>query len=323
MLCYFYVIDTQWWWTKSSCLINSQIWLASLIQDTSEIALLDELLELNCNHKVHVHLLVKHDSLKLNRDEKKCAPWIVDFEPLELTTKFANTSDSKEKGGRIPRISALRKYQRQQLRKLLGQHDVLIVMDVDLLSLGPNGITLLLKEIQRLKQQPSSWDAVCAAGVECGNRYYDSYATVLYPDTFVFPRRWRYNASAIGPIENSSLILAPRPTEGLLTQVQLFNHLQSSQRGSNPVQVRSCFGGLAIYRSQVYFANECDYQLENDKPLYNLIKQKYAATHGQVCEHVVLHECLHQHQQHNNKFLIGIQPQLQTQYHANGPGVCK
>ena len=89
MLCYFYVIDTQWWWTKSSCLINSQIWLASLIQDTGEIALLDKLLKLNYKHNVVLHLLVKHDSLKLNSDEK-CAPWIVDFEPLE----FANTSDS-------------------------------------------------------------------------------------------------------------------------------------------------------------------------------------------------------------------------------------
>merc|ERR1712157_300650 len=116
---------------------------------------------------------------------------------------------------------------------------------------------------------------------------YDSFATILLPDTFLynpenrlFPViRTEENSAFLPPRANSDTLLNWLDQEG--GRVDTFTGFK------NPVPVKSCFGGLAIYRGSKFFEKECTYLVRNEATL------KYANKFQErACEHVTFHSCL-------------------------------
>ena len=58
-----------------------------------------------------------------------------------------------------------------------------------------------------------------------------------------------------------------------------YNLLSSSSSSSSLIKVDSCFGGLAIYKYDMF--DSCSYDYRHHDPPYM-----------QDCEHVLLHECM-------------------------------
>jgi hypothetical protein len=319
--------------------------------------------------------------------DQQCGAFLVMNEPWN-TSKIEN---------RIDRIASLRDVQRDSITESLRQdnhkkdsHDmnanangtngVIILFDSDLTSLDT--VDKTRRQVRRLmtprrtrtnknyqtlqSQSQSQWpdvdyDAICAAGVECGNRYYDSFATVWLPNTFLFPLRWRLFSKHAQKEENPHYIMLhpskeehvlskPRSKRGGLVQTdivswltelqqqqQLSHHTnQNSQSQQNhttgrpstsididsdlnnehePVEVRSCFGGLTLYRLDTWLNPSCRYYdpqktwTSDADPLLRYAKKSLR----RPCEHVSFHECL---RQHDSSFHIGIQPALQPNYHS-------
>jgi hypothetical protein len=179
-----------------------------------------------------------------------------------------------------------------------------------------------MKNVNRLLQSPSkfSHDAICANGMTLhapkGSEdpplrlYYDTFATVFLPDTFSFPLRDRYFRQSY-PGEDLNMI---RSENWRGNVSQMFFHswfLQNGQESeSGIVRVRSCFGGIGIYRASLYFEEQCQYALTED---INNLKMnhssimRYANKEERPCEHVVFHECL---RQYVNGFDIGVDPKM-------------
>ena len=145
-------------------------------------------------------------------------------------------------------------------------------------------------------------DVLCACGVDKGGTggYYDLFATVLLPDTFVLDLGGR--SVQARPEENSSLINGPFFSHSDL--LEWFK--KEGGDTANPVPVRSCFGGLALYRASKWLDQNCSYM--NPHPEINA---KYGATwaEGLPCEHVVFHNCL---QSVDPKVVVAVKPDLQT-----------
>jgi len=300
---------------------DGQVWLAGIIRDASteiQPQVLMTLVELNCRHDIAVHIVATRgvkeclqsyeklvDSLKYS--SQTCASFHVEKEPPHLNAANDN---------RIDRIALVRDYQRQELREIYGatvtRQDVVIIADLDLYSL-PN-VDILMKQLQ---QDINTHDAICAAGVMYRPfGYYDIFATVLLPDTFVYPLRGRMNQTAYDG-EDLSLIRS-NDLYGNFTQWDLLDYFQheSAKRSglsSSAVPVRSCFGGLTLYRASVWLEPTCTYHHVNNNTTTQL--QKYATkTSQRPCEHVVLHDCL---MHRNPAFKIAVQPSLTTEWNQN------
>ena len=195
---------------------------------------------------------------------------------------------SPPSSNRVTRIAAIRDAQRQRIRQLSHNMDVVIVADLDLRRLPPVS--------QVVQQGPHllNVDAVCAAGITLASRdelwYYDTFATVLLPDTFVHPLSRRLVPRHY-PGENTSLVRS-NYQHGSFTQGDLMRYLQQQQQqhDGSVVPVRSCFGGLAVYRAAVWLEPACQYTLP---PNHALLLQRYAShIDGVPCEHVAFHACL-------------------------------
>ena len=192
-------------------------------------------------------------------------------------------------------------------------------------------------------------DVVCAAGVTTTSKvhsltskelwYYDTFSTVLLPDTFVHPLKRRlWNKYRTG--EDRNLIRSNDQWNGNFTQADLMRYLQLKSKSNNDgtVAVRSCFGGLAAYRAVTYFSKECRYRLgdglgkgvvidkivEDDEGAEVVIGSRSNVTSSEEeerlmgyanskerrpCEHVVFHDCLMRNVHHRNTS-IAIDPRL-------------
>ena len=270
---------------------------------------------------------------------------------------------------RIERIAALRDYQRELLRPIyvdkentnsrsgngarIDQGAVVIVIDLDLAALPPPqrvlDVTQKLAGSSATDTEDNSnnfpYDAICAAGVTAASRsvrdlwYYDTYATVLWPDTYLHPLNRRLIKRHYAG-EDPSLVRSD-DRNGNWTQGDIMRYLQTAGERSEDgvVEARSCFGGMAVYRASAWFEPGCRYGADNvrrvgagsggdnDDPAAATKSDwlmRYASeVDGRPCEHVVFHDCLVRTadwdgRSNAGRSRIAIMPKLLTLWRKDG-----
>lgn len=331
---------------------NSSVWLAGIILDTASIQeqVWKSIIHLNCQHNVGIHIIAKRNvenglkkrdalydsySLEYPHPHSKCMPFIIyNQEDDQLLARSMEAVDN-----RIDRISLLRDYQRHILRKdmfsddmkNIQHHGAIILADLDLFQFP--SIDLIVDQLKLMKDPSYPHDAICAIGTtlhfDKGKRkplpfYYDTYATVFLPDTFSHPLSRRLLPHLYHG-EDPRLVRSNDQVHGNFTQADIWKYFMAKgnqHKSTGNVPVRSCFGGFALYRSNVYFKEGCQYKLKED-----IIHQHQTATDTEIdhstttilryasnkekrpCEHIVFHDCLAREQP---KFAIAVNPNLGT-----------
>lgn len=287
----------------------------------------DTLALVACSNQVHIHIVVGQNAAvavdqllhqRVQKQPKLCAPVYIE------TEHDVGIDPNALPSNRVDRIALIRDVQRQRLRQLWLQdrtsaglaQDVVVVADLDLFRLPP---------VERVLEQAGSMatssddnlDVVCAAGVTMASRqelwYYDTYATVLLPDTYVHPLKRRLVKEYFKG-ENHSLVRSDNQ-HGSFTQGDLMRYLQQQATDTGTVLVRSCFGGLSIYRATTFFEPKCSYtrQQGDEKRL-----ERYASeSDGRPCEHVVFQTCLQDHADIASPAKIAINPNLLLLWRKN------
>jgi hypothetical protein len=278
---------------------STPVWTwVGLVRDATDIpaSTWEALTAAACVHGVHVHVTVGRNAVEGQEQfqahrspDVSCAPFVVETEQdLGLVTSALPEN-------RVERIAAIRDAQRQRVRQLwyhqsnlLLDEAIIVVADLDLFRLPST--TGILEQAASLIKADSALDVVCAAGVTMAARtelwYYDTYATVLLPDTYVHPLKRRL-IPELQADEDPRLVRSDNQ-HGSFTQGDLMQYLQKQALATGTTQVRSCFGGLAIYRASTWFTETCSYSTADQSAL-----ARYASRQdGRPCEHVVFHTCL-------------------------------
>ena len=288
--------------------------------------------------------------------------------PAHIVTEDADViygTNKPRPTNRIERIAALRDYQRELLRtQYVGDDNAngisdgaVIVIDLDLAALPPpqrvvevahklscseDGMSGSGSNINS-NSPPFPFDAICAAGVTAASKrelwYYDTYATVLWPDTYLHPLQRRL-IKKYYPGEDPALVRS-NDRNGNWTQGDIMRYLQTKakeQSEHGTVDARSCFGGMTIYRASAWFEPKCSYAhgigidrgIGGSGPSSNANGaaastglMRYASeADGRPCEHVVFHDCLIRTNEHgsiasdsgvgDSKSRIAIMPKLLT-----------
>ena len=291
--------------------------------------------------------------------------------PVHIVAEDANAiygNNVSPPTNRIERIAALRDYQRELLRPLYGDEEgnagntgggvrikegaVVIVIDLDLAALPPP--QRVLDVTQKLAgssatdtedNSPFPYDAICAAGVTAASKsvrdlwYYDTYATVLWPDTYLHPLNRRLVRRHY-PGEDPALVRSD-DRNGNWTQGDIMRYLQTAGERSEfgVVEARSCFGGMTVYRASAWFEPGCRYGTDyvrgaeagagggDNDPAAATISDglmRYASeADGRPCEHVVFHDCLVRTadwdgRSNAGRSRIAIMPKLLTLWRKDG-----
>jgi hypothetical protein len=213
---------------------------------------------------------------------------------------------------------------RQYYGEALRDTSIIMLVDYDLFLLP--GTAEIVQNVNLLRNPDYEHDAICAAGVTIGisrrvseeeQWYFDTFATVLNPDTFTHPLSRRlfptYHAG-----EDIKLVRSNNQF-GSFTQADLMRYLvqEGMKSATGRVSVRSCFGGLTVYRASKYLHNDCQYFLPRDVVAQGNAStiMKYASSKDKrPCEHVVMHNCLKESLQ---RFDIAIDPSFVTQWRMN------
>ncbi len=176
-------------------------------------------------------------------------------------------------------------------------------------------------------------------------RYYDTFSTILLPNSWLHVDRERPRGSLMGEDVNTAKMnqdktlqwilregrlqpsqqpLAPqlRSVSGNNNNINNNNHgerrreTQEGQYQYQPVPVRSCFNGLTLYRADVWLEPQCRYDsYHKEDDAYLSKRYKHA------CEHIVFHECLRRVLLEREDggggegFNIAVQPDLTTLWH--------
>jgi len=293
--------------------VNHDVVLAGIIHHGAEISTnsLNFLVEVTCINKIRTHVLGADDMEILagmyNRLKDKrfpgqlCAPLMVAAQPI--ITQEQN---------RITRIVTAREYQKNSIAEqyVFSNLDkaTIILADLDVNELPPRD-QVVNNAMKMNSRAGLDVDVLCSAGKMLNpNGYYDTFATILLPDTFVYPIGGRPDLKA-RPEEDPSLIIGENfNAEQLMEWFQI-----KGGANADPVPVKSCFGGLAIYRASKWLDQRCSY-----KDLQPEVNAKYANRYDEApCEHVVLHNCL---QALDPSVVIAVQPDMHTLWHTSaGP----
>lgn len=243
---------------------------------------------------------------------------------------------------------------------------IIILVDLDLFQLPKT--SLIVQQAQLLQTTHYQHDAICAAGItmNIGSRtrngkhkhkkknnsasatisssisagemepwYYDTFATVFLPDTFSHPTKRRL-VPHLYRGEDPALVRS-NDQRGNFTQGDIYRYflqgvIKDTSLGTGTcTRVKSCFGGMAMYRAASYFEQYCQYQLQDSvrdqldqwNAHYNANANtivdidfsksiiRYANDKEQrPCEHVVFHDCLIKVT--TGTFNIAVNPLLQT-----------
>jgi hypothetical protein len=270
-----------------------------MVKSTEEVTnrVLYTLVEYNCYGGYDVRILLPgkeiaamqeryHSYTKTLGSEVACGSFLLLHEPY---TRLLGSMIYKmtHKLTRIRDISFLRDSMRQRFvadaqafLSLDSESSVVVVVDLDLKALPP--FEIMKKEIQRFRR--SDDHVACSFGrMSAPYGYYDIFATVFLPDTFVYPLEQR-EITEIYPDEDRSLIRSDSEF-GYFQQGDIYNMIaERSFNGSFPA--RSCFGGLALYKSRVYTDSTCSYSSRFED------LKRYGVENVGTCEHVTFHECL-------------------------------
>lgn len=298
--------------------VSTNIWLLSLADGKPSNDRDAELTELSCVHKIGIFILSKEDmelGSSYYHDRSGCAPIIVRNE-ASLNITLSNA------GGRIGKISHLRDVQRfilqhefQQNREMDVSNGAVIVADFDLQSWpSPQEID---DRVDKLRK--GTHDVICSNGVVIkgkDKKYYDTFATIMLPDSFLIKLEKRLFPE---PYENETkaFIRSDRKPSISLERIWRMFHKFGRKSSTGLVSVKSCFGGLAVYRADVYLESECTYQLNRDvidARDINTVMRYANKKEGRPCEHVVLHECF---RSTNSNFDIAVDPDMVTVRKSN------
>ena len=236
--------------------------------------------ELACQYNIPIHILVaKHNTNRtIHETNKYCAPvWV----ELQDTILPHNQSLSEK---RVVRLAQIRDAHRLRIRQLFftkqppeeqqHEHDIhfannnttqqqhplffdssstsIILMDLDLEAI-PSTAEILqrIRLQQESNSQPNHHDVICSAGNYLWKSqklhklfYYDSFATVVYPDTFVYPLEWRLIPQYYTQEDPSNVIVNDNHAQpGNLTEVSFMKQIQREARRDPDglVPMRSCF----------------------------------------------------------------------------------
>ena len=277
---------------------EGRVYITGLAEDASKLKyeLLTQLLELNCKYHIGVHILTRGKRARQHAyelfDEAKtrcfgkdaiCADFDIDLDPIG-TRYFTN---------RIDRIAFLRDSQREILRtKFNKKHlnrktspEAIIVADFDVHKLPTNA---LIANQTALVLDGKDHDVICSAGLmHHPFGYYDIFATVT-ETAFLYPMAGRLLNQYL-PDEDTQLIRSNFIYSDV-SQEDIFEHFKSEGLKSihGTVPVKSCFGGLAIYRASTWFNKKCNYSIDPSPD-----QMRYANREdGRPCEHIIFHECI-------------------------------
>lgn len=308
--------------------------VAGILKDGAQIKTehLIFLVQSTCLYGADMHILVARNA-DLLRDLYKMQR--AELYPRNLRTKCGQVHIdtqgpvSIKRSGRVALLATLREEQRARIKEIWSNQKsqdetkkVVILIDLDLLELPPVSqvMGLAVNMIKNMTNNTTP-DVLCAAGaIRTGNGldgYYDWFATILLPDTFINPVDRRL-VPELRPGEDETFIMSKDGKD-----VELFKWLK--QQGGeakadahgipslSPVPVRSCFGGMALYRASTYLDSMCTYTMVDED-----LTRKYGDKNEKLpCEHVTFHECLFG----QVNATIAIQPDLRTRWLWNSaPG---
>ena len=300
---------------------TQNIILAGLSHSPNDMSpdVFDFLVEMNCQYSVRLLILAVSDfdffQVEYNGARKngsygrECAPLNIFHSP------------HIDSNGSIGSVGELREYQKHVIRDELGggrsdgdyDNSIILLVDLDVGELPSSG--KVINHAKAMGSGGSQVDGLCSNGVlgfsDDAEGYYDVYSTVLLPDTFVCPVKWR-SIPEVRPEEDPKLIVSSAHGEGSFTNVDLFRWFQQqgrreNSRAMNAVPVRSCFGGLAIYRASKFLDTRCSYSYGNEHE----INAKYKSRNGKVSEHLVWNTCM---KSVDPNFVIAVQPDMTTKY---------
>ena len=180
------------------------------------------------------------------------------------------------KGRKMPRegrLAAARNQALRAMRAMPQQTEYVIVVDPDIIGFDPHGVADTFAPRGHL-----TWDAVCANGMMLHGTYRDTFAfrTEALNNTNV--HWWDHEPFDLYNLTASDKAALKREYDAHLHAVRsMMDFSGASSRGF--VRVKSCFGGLAIYRTAAM--DGCEYEYREPRPPHML-----------DCEHVLLHQCM-------------------------------
>lgn len=219
-----------------------------------------------CSHHLvsEIHIVVKHPCHQIHPELQESGCRVHFREQAQMTESLDQLLNNKM--DRVSIIRRLRTVQQRELQRALDPAvDAVIVLDFDEAEIpGSGGLHLALCRLRRER-----WDVLCANGRRRhgGARWatYDSFATVTSDNV------WLHTS----PIRNG-------------VSIELYNKVVASPV---PVPVRSCFGGLSLFRRQLWSGGRCTY-LEKPSATFVTNVTLFGEPAGNYNEHLALLECL-------------------------------
>ena len=189
---------------------------------------------------------------------------------------------------RYERLANLRDALRDEIngiRRLARHLSAVMVLDLDLEQL-PNWLPAMRDAVVTVqKSGGGARQILCANGYEhfLGlPQYYDLMALVHEDGSWEYTRLGGWYLLTLG-------------------QHRLYNAVSEAVGGY--YGARSCFGGIAVYNASVYLNEHCAYRegagrrfsdsSGTSESLFEALRRY--TVNGERCEHVTLHECLHEH----------------------------
>ena len=270
-----------------------------------------------CGQRIHVSEAPSETDLILATKERMEKTG----ENLNLVEGAPNNPLNKD---RIATIKRIREHQREMLRDKVGlnvkdlKRNVIALFDLDMFDYPPILKVIdvsgkyMFSSLNENMVKEDNIDAICSNGIQRSRWwdqfprkvYYDVFATILLPNTW--PVLESKRTVPRGLLEGENITMSKISQPGLLDHF-LTEGFQKSKDSYKPVPVRSCFGGLTLYRADLWLHPTCRYDL------YNKSLDVYRGKEEQqTCEHVVFHECLRQQRE---DFSIAVQPDMMTLWH--------
>jgi hypothetical protein len=331
-----------------------------------------------------------NDFNESDSDSYECAPFHVMVEPAYLEQKLPNRIDRIAHVRDMQRRDIRQLLTRAHGSVEEQEHvDAVIVLDSDLYSvpnpaLVAHEMNSLLFPLSPSPSQseeasenekasspaaPAVFDVLCAMGVnhegsgndndksasayyqsEDGFGYYDTFGTILEPNTWTYPLEHRLHNKALLPNEDPLLVVKSNDRmsgggkaviggthTGTMTSQQLLRYIKkrATTLDTTALPVRSCFGGMALYRGDVWLLPQQTQEQQHQQEQYCTYSSEHVGFTGayanrddeRTCEHITFHQCLKNKAKvkakltsddadgHVEMIKIGLHPYLVTEYH--------
>ena len=282
--------------------------------------------ELNCEYGIQLYILVKYDQLpvsQIQKSKKNCAQVVVEYENQIIILREVSNDKNMN---RIDKLSKLRDYQRSRLKQMFegrstssshtNEDGIIILADLDIQGFPDSAH--VIDQIHKIQQPNYKHSIVCTNGIikhwstesqENYEWYYDTFATVFLPNFSLLKKKNRL-------IQSKSNNEGGRNRPNQFSQYLIYKYILSrgEESPTGNFSVKSCFGGMSLYKTKAFFTPQCQYELDRDvlSSQANDISSimRYASKHEKrPCEHVVFHDCL---KQNVPEIDIAINPKLLT-----------